>query len=269
MFKLLKLNPTIVKNAGTNLSITKTIPSPLLNKSIRFIHIKTLSTPNENAIKFISTDGELFLDKRGAPSLEIKNTDQELLKHSPLARKIIALCPGVESVMIGDDFVTVNKDELLHWNQITPEVIDILTQHLAKGEESVTDKFHTVKSSGESGYEITFPKFELNEEEQEISDMIDELIQTRIRPAIQDDGGDILYRGFDPKTGTVYLKLQGACKSCSSSEDTLKGGIESMLKHYIEEVENVVQVLDPEEEIALKEFEKLEAKLEKEKQQPK
>ena len=98
-------------------------------------------------------------------------------------------------------------------------------------------------------------------EDSEIVSMIKELIETRIRPAIQDDGGDIEYKAFDEETGTVFLKLQGACKSCSSSEDTLKHGIESMLMHYIEEVREVVQILDPEEEIALKEFDKLEQQL--------
>lgn len=226
----------------------------------RWINVKTLSTPNENALKFISTDGELLQDP-GKSSIEIKNTDEALIDHSKLAQRIFLQCPGVESLMIGDNFLTVNKDNMVHWNQISPKVIELLTQYLASGENAVSDEFHSVRESSEVGYDVSLPKFELTEEDQEISDMIDELIQTRIRPAIQDDGGDIQYRAFDPKTGTVYLKLQGACKSCSSSEDTLKYGIESMLKHYVEEVQSVVQMLDPEEEVALKEFDKLEQKL--------
>ena len=102
---------------------------------------------------------------------------------------------------------------------------------------------------------------EADADDLEIVSMIKELIETRIRPAIQDDGGDIEYKAFDEETGTVFLKLQGACKSCSASEDTLKHGIESMLKHYVEEVQEVEQILDPEEEIALKEFERLEQNL--------
>ncbi|CUS20556.1 LAQU0S01e09318g1_1 [Lachancea quebecensis] len=231
-----------------------------LGRAKQFLHIKSVSTPNENAIKFISTDGEL-LQERGKPSVEIKNTDEPLIKHSPLASRLFTQCPGVEAVMIGDDFITVNKDEMVHWNQITPSVVDLLMQYLASGKEAVTPEFFSVQEQS-VGYDVNLPKFEYNEDEQEISDMIEELIQTRIRPAIMDDGGDIQYRGYDPQTGTVYLKLQGACKSCSSSEVTLKHGIESMLKHYIEEVENVVQILDPEEQVALKEFEKLEKKLE-------
>ncbi|SCU97463.1 LAMI_0F10176g1_1 [Lachancea mirantina] len=225
----------------------------------RFLHVKTVSTPNENALKFVSSDGEL-LQERGKPSVEIRNTDEKLIRHSPLAHRIFTQCPGVESLMVGDDFVTVNRDELVHWNQIKNGVIDVLTQYLASGQDALTPEFYSVHE-GEVGYDVNVPKFEYTEDEQEISDMIEELIKTRIRPAIMDDGGDIQYRGYDPVTGTVYLKLQGACKSCSSSEVTLKHGIESMLKHYIEEVEEVVQILDPEEQVALKEFEKLEQKL--------
>ncbi|KMU77668.1 HIRA-interacting protein 5 [Coccidioides immitis RMSCC 3703] len=93
--------------------------------------------------------------------------------------------------------------------------------------------------------------------------MINELLETRIRPAIQEDGGDIEFRGF--KDGNVMLKLRGACRTCDSSTVTLKNGIESMLMHYIEEVKSVTQVIDEEEEVALKEFERFEEKLRQQK----
>ena len=89
--------------------------------------------------------------------------------------------------------------------------------------------------------------------------MIQELLETRIRPAIQEDGGDIEFRGFHD--GQVQLKLRGACRTCDSSTVTLKNGIESMLMHYIEEVKGVQQVMDQEEEVAMKEFAKFEEKL--------
>lgn len=226
----------------------------------RFISIQTLTTPNENALKFLSTDGEL-LQTRGSKSIVIKNTDQSRINHSKLASKVFAQCPGVESLMIGDDFLTVNKDSQVPWNQIKPEVIDVLTQQLASGEDVISDDFHAIKEDGESGYKVNDLKFDLTEEDEEVQELIEELIETRIRPAILEDGGDIDFRAWDPETGTVYLKLQGACTSCSSSEVTLKYGIESMLKHYVDEVNEVVQMLDPEQEIALKEFDKLEQKL--------
>ncbi|KAJ8123628.1 hypothetical protein ONZ43_g466 [Nemania bipapillata] len=93
--------------------------------------------------------------------------------------------------------------------------------------------------------------------------MIKELLETRIRPAIQEDGGDIEFRGFED--GYVKLMLRGACRTCDSSTVTLKNGIEGMLMHYIEEVKGVHQVMDQEEEIALKEFEKFEEKLREQK----
>ncbi|GMM58147.1 Nfu1 protein [Maudiozyma humilis] len=226
----------------------------------RLLHIETLTTPNDNALKYLSKDGEL-LQPRGSKSIVIKNTDKTLLEHSKLAETLFVQCPGVETVMIGDDFLTVNKDSMVHWNQITPTVIEILTAHLSSGAEAVSPEFKGVQEEKDGGYNINIPKFEYNEEEEEISELIDELIDTRIRPAILDDGGDIDYRGWDPKTGTVYLKLQGACTSCSSSEVTLKYGIESMLKHYVDEVNEVIQVIDPEQQVALKEFDKLEKKL--------
>ena len=99
----------------------------------------------------------------------------------------------------------------------------------------------------------------VNDSDDEVVQMIKELLETRIRPAIQEDGGDIEFRGFDD--GMVKLKLRGACRTCDSSTVTLKNGIESMLMHYIEEVKGVDQVLDEEELIAMKEFEKFEEKL--------
>jgi len=102
-----------------------------------------------------------------------------------------------------------------------------------------------------------------NDDDDEVVAMIKELLETRIRPAIQEDGGDIEFRGFE--NGLVSLKLRGACRTCDSSTVTLKNGIESMLMHYIEEVKGVNQVLDEEEEIAIKEFARFEEKLRQQK----
>lgn len=104
---------------------------------------------------------------------------------------------------------------------------------------------------------------EYDPKDEEVVGMIQELLETRIRPAIQEDGGDIEFRGFIE--GRVLLKLRGACRTCDSSTVTLKNGIESMLMHYIEEVKEVEQVLDQEEEIAIQEFAKFEARLRGEK----
>lgn len=213
----------------------------------RFFSFQTLPTPNPNALKFIS----LEVDISPVPSRTFEFTSTLQAVHSPLALKIFKL-HGVKSVMLGQDFLTVNKQDHINWANLRPEVVELLDGFLTANDEPAVTKELIAEAHDSTA---------ASEDDTEMVAMIKELIDTRIRPAIQDDGGDIEYKAFDEETGTVFLKLQGACKSCSSSEDTLKHGIESMLMHYIEEVKEVVQILDPEEEIALKEFERLETQL--------
>lgn len=215
--------------------------------SKRFLSFKTLETPNPNALKFVSPECQIL--PIPTKTFEFTSTLQAI--HSPLALKIFEL-HGVRSVMLGENFLTVNKQDHVHWAELRPEVVDLLDTFLT----SKADPVVTKELIEESEKEI-----ENTEDDLEIVAMIKELIETRIRPAIQDDGGDIEFKGFDEETGKVFLKLQGACKSCSASEDTLKNGIEQMMKHYIDGVDEVVQILDPEEEIALKEFDRLEEKI--------
>ncbi|CUM63411.1 uncharacterized protein PRCAT00000986001 [Priceomyces carsonii] len=219
----------------------------------RLYSFQTITTPNENALKFISPECQIVPSSN--KTFEFTSSLQAI--HSPLALKLFKL-PGVRSVMLGPDFLTVNKQDHINWANLKPEVTQLLDKFLTeKKEPTITNEL--IKLSEEEDAAA-------NEGDLEIVSMIKELIETRIRPAIQDDGGDIEYKGFDEETGTVFLKLQGACKSCSSSEDTLKLGIESMLKYYVEEVKEVEQILDPEEEIALKEFDKLELQIKEKKQ---
>ena len=223
---------------------TFTVPSIF---SRRFLSFKTLETPNPNALKFISP--ECQIGPIPSKTFEFTSTVQAI--HSPLALKLFKL-HGVRSIMLGEDFLTVNKQDHINWAQLRPEVVDLLDGFLTSKKESVVTKELIEESERE---------IESSEDDLEIVSMIKELIETRIRPAIQDDGGDIEFKGFDEETGNVFLKLQGACKTCSSSEDTLKNGIEQMMKHYIDGVQEVIQILDPEEEIALKEFDRLEQKI--------
>ncbi|CAG90379.2 DEHA2G08492p [Debaryomyces hansenii CBS767] len=223
---------------------TFTVPSIF---SRRFLSFKTLETPNPNALKFISPECQIL----PIPSKTFEFTSTLQAIHSPLALKLFKL-HGVRSIMLGEDFLTVNKQDHINWAQLRPEVVDLLDGFLTSKKESVVTKELIEESERE---------IESSEDDSEIVSMIKELIETRIRPAIQDDGGDIEFKGFDEETGNVFLKLQGACKTCSSSEDTLKNGIEQMMKHYIDGVQEVIQILDPEEEIALKEFDRLEQKI--------
>ncbi|CCE78274.1 Piso0_000892 [Millerozyma farinosa CBS 7064] len=218
----------------------------------RLFSFQTLPTPNPNALKFISPECKILPIEN--KTLEFTSTLQAV--HSPLALKIMKV-PGVRSVMLGDDFFTVNKLDHLNWANLKPEIVEVADEFLTSKKEPVVTK-EVIESSEKEAEE--------SENDSEVVSMIKELITTRIRPAIQDDGGDIEYKAFDEETGRVFLKLRGACKSCSSSEDTLKHGIESMLKHYIEEVNEVEQILDPEEEIAIKEFDRLEQNLKRRKE---
>jgi Fe-S cluster biogenesis protein NfuA len=196
---------------------------------------------------------------------------------SPLAAKLLAV-DGVSAVFYGADFITVTKAADANWAHIKPEVFSLITEAVTSGEQIVSPVEKSAASEGQEGGEDTLSA---NEEDSEVVAMIKELLETRIRPAIQEDGGDIEFRGFED--GMVLLKLRGACRTCDSSTVTLKNGIESMLMHYvsllqpfhtrcyeanrpqIEEVKGVNQVLDQEEEIAMKEFARFEEKLRQQK----
>jgi Fe-S cluster biogenesis protein NfuA len=145
---------------------------------------------------------------------------------SPLAAKLLDV-EGVTSVFYGTDFITVTKGSDANWAHIKPEVFSIITQAVTSGETIVATIEGAVDGEQESGED----SLSFNEDDDEVVSMIKELLETRIRPAIQEDGGDIELKGFE--NGIVMLKLRGACRTCDSSTVTLKNGIESMLMHYV------------------------------------
>lgn len=216
----------------------------------RWLSIQRVATPNPNALKFVPAgEAVLFLrpstDSGPAPAAAEFASGQHT-HHSPLAQQLFDI-EGVRLVMIGDLFVTVNKDEETVWPLIQDAISRAVEEYAAgRAGPAVQPEFY-----GEAA----------EHDDSEVVAMIKELIETRIRPAVQDDGGDIEFRGFDPDTGVVQVKLQGACKLCLMLEDTLKSGIELMLMHYIDEVQTVEQVLDPEEQVGMSEFERLERQL--------
>lgn len=166
---------------------------------------------------------------------------------------------GVTSVFYGTDFITVTKSSDTNWAHIRPEVFSLITEAITSG-QTIVNIVERKEGEGEGEQSsVEEDSLSYNENDSEVVGMIKELLETRIRPAIQEDGGDIEFRGFE--NGQVLLKLRGACRTCDSSTVTLKNGIEGMLMHYIEEVQGVQQVLDEEEEIAMKEFAKFEEKL--------
>lgn len=147
---------------------------------------------------------------------------------SPLAAKLLDV-EGVTSVFYGPDFITVMKAGDANWAHIKPEIFSLITQAVTAGETIVSVVENAHAESGQEGGEEDSLAY--NEDDDEVVGMIKELLETRIRPAIQEDGGDIELRGFED--GIVMLKLRGACRTCDSSTVTLKNGIESMLMHYV------------------------------------
>ncbi|OKL59541.1 NifU-like protein [Talaromyces atroroseus] len=229
----------------------------------RSIFIQTESTPNPDALKFLPNH-PVLPENFSTPFLEYLSPRSTLAPPhpSPLAAKLLNV-EGVSSVFYGTDFITVTKSSDVNWAHVKPEVFSLITEVVTSGEQIVNTVERTSaggENAQEGGEEDTLG---YNEEDDEVVGMIKELLETRIRPAIQEDGGDIEFRGFE--NGIVMLKLRGACRTCDSSTVTLKNGIESMLMHYIEEVQGVEQVLDQEEEISMHEFAKFEEKLRQQK----
>ncbi|KKY38057.1 putative hira-interacting protein 5 [Diaporthe ampelina] len=227
----------------------------------RTIFIQNEPTPNPDALKFLPN--QRILPKNiNTPFIEYLNPRSTISPPypSPLAAQLMNV-DGVKSVFFGADFITVTKEEDANWAHIKPEIFALTTEAITGGQSIVN--IAEKKDGGEAGGEGEADSLAYDENDEEVVGMIKELLETRIRPAIQEDGGDIEFRGFED--GNVLLKLRGACRTCDSSTVTLKNGIEGMLMHYIEEVKGVSQVMDEEEEIAMKEFAKFEEKLRQQK----
>ncbi|KDN45100.1 HIRA-interacting protein 5 [Tilletiaria anomala UBC 951] len=206
--------------------------------------IQTESTPNNDSLKFLP--GQKVMESGSAEFL-----DNRSAMSSPLAKQLFQI-PGVSSVFYGPDFVTVSKASDVQWSTLKPEIYSRIMEFFTAGHPLFTD------ANSAHGSSDTL----ILDTDSETVAMIKELLDTRVRPAIQEDGGDIEYRGFGEDTdGIVRLMLKGSCRGCDSSTVTLKNGIERMLTHYIPEVKGVEQILDQEDEVALDEFAKLEKRL--------
>lgn len=176
--------------------------------------IQTETTPNLDSLKFIPGQA---VSPGGTH--EFLNAGDAAF--SPLADKLFHL-PDVKSVFFGPDFISVNKTEDGQWAELKPEIYSIIMEHFTAGREL----FEEGKGGGAEDTRIL-------DTDSEVVAMIKELLETRVRPAIMEDGGDIEYRGFNEESGVVQLSLKGSCRGCESSAVTLKSGIERMLMHYI------------------------------------
>ncbi|MEP2736010.1 MAG: NifU family protein [Erythrobacter sp.] len=187
--------------------------------------IETETTPNPSSLKFLPGRQVMTAGTREFPT-------PEAAEASPLAQAIYDT-GEVVNVFFGGDFVSVTAAPGVNWADLKPQVVAILLDHFV----SEAPLFNEASAAGFSVPAEEELIFEEDPANAEIVTQINELLETRVRPAVAGDGGDIAYRGF--KDGVVYLTLQGACSGCPSSTATLKHGIEGLLKHYVPEVEEV------------------------------
>jgi Fe-S cluster biogenesis protein NfuA len=177
--------------------------------------IQTEPTPNPATLKFLP--GRAVMEQGTA-----NFPDAASAGRSPLAERLFAV-PGVTGVFLGTDFVTVSKDEASEWFQLKPAVLGVIMEHFTTGRPMLLD-----------GAPASEPA---DADESELVSQIKELLDTRVRPAVAQDGGDIIFDRYEE--GIVYLHMQGSCSGCPSSTATLKAGIENMLRHYVPEVQEV------------------------------
>ena len=181
--------------------------------------IQTEQTPNPQTLKFLP--GKVVMDEGTAFFQSIDKTS-----NSPLAKKLFDV-DGVTGVFFGSDFITVTKNDSLDWQVMKPLILGAIMDHFNSDEPTINKETNDKREKS----------LLENSEDSDIVKQIKELLDTRVRPAVAMDGGDIVYDNFE--NGIVYLHMQGACSGCPSSTATLKMGIENMLKHYIPEVKEV------------------------------
>ena len=187
--------------------------------------IQTEATPNPEVLKFL-------------PGREVSTSgvhdfrDVDTAAASPLAADLFQI-EGVNRVFYGPDFVTVGKVETAEWPHLKAPILAAIMDHFTSGRPLFPE------AQEAEGHDATTYEGETAQVVAEIKDLLD----SRIRPAVAQDGGDILFNRFEPDTGVVWLHMKGACSGCPSSTATLKAGVENMLKHYVPEVTRVEQTL--------------------------
>jgi len=263
--------------SSSSLISSSSSPSSLLNYSLRqqqpqrrTLFIQTASTPNPESLKFIpngrlvlghnstnldttnltsatttlgedeemelnSTTTNIDIGERDTNGIYLTRKDTVLISRSPLAKLLFNLDTGIKSIYLGYDFVTVTKFATAHWTHLQTPIFGILMDFYASGQPTMHDAPIITDTT-------------ILDTDDEIVAMIKELLETRIRPAVQEDGGDIKYIDFDDITGVVTVQLAGSCVGCPSSSVTLKNGVENMLMHYIPEVKSVISLEEEEDE---------------------
>jgi Fe-S cluster biogenesis protein NfuA len=185
------------------------------------LFIQTEVTPNPATLKFLP--GRPVMDEG---TFEARDLDQA--ENSPLAKALMQL-PGVSGVFFAPDFISVTKNAG-DWQHLRPAILGVVTEFYLSGAPLMEGKSDSGDDSGEF----------FAAGDAELVETIKELIETRVRPAVAGDGGDITFKGF--RDGIVYLTMKGACSGCPSSTATLKHGIENLFKHFLPEVQGVEQI---------------------------
>ena len=175
--------------------------------------IQTEVTPNPNSLKFLP--GKKVSNVDSLEFINIDDTDNSLIKN-------ILSINGVESIFLGSEFVTINKNDNIDWNDIKHIVISLINEFYEQGNDLIIDK-NLDKNS--------------NKDLKDIEKKIINILETKVKPAVANDGGDIKF--LDYKDGVVKVKLQGSCSGCPSSTITLKRGVQNLLKHYIPDIKQV------------------------------
>ena len=182
--------------------------------------IQTEATPNPNTLKFLPGQPVVSGPPRDFRSAEEAETA------SPLARRLFAL-DGVTGVFLGPDFIAVSKTDEADWATLKPAVLGAIMEHYLSGEPAL---------EGDAAAAKEF----YDESDAEVVARIKEVLDTRVRPAVAQDGGDITFQGY--RDGVVYLQMVGACSGCPSATATLKQGVENLLRHFVPQVQEVQQV---------------------------
>ena len=190
--------------------------------------IQTEATPNPATLKFLP--GKVVLED-GTADFRDGATAREA---SALAARLFDV-PGVTGVFFGYDFVTVTKEDGPDWQHLKPALLGAIMEHFMSGQPVMMSQSSVSSAEAAEAGEEFYDK-----EDEEIVLTIKELLDTRVRPAVAQDGGDITFRGFE--NGTVFLHMKGACAGCPSSTATLKHGIQNLLRHFVPEVQQVEQI---------------------------
>jgi len=187
--------------------------------------IQTEKTPNPNVLKFLP--GRTVLEGTGC---EFRQGDD--VTASGLARAILAI-EGIELVYFGHDFLTVKRDpdQSIIWDQMKAPILSAIMDHYLSGDDLIGVRESVIDQRYEG-------------DTAQIVSEIKALLEERVRPAVAQDGGDIVFEHFDDQNGTLYLRMKGACSGCPSSTATLRSGVESLMKHYVPEVLAIEAVAD-------------------------